>query len=513
MLPEWVNPDDVPPEHISGFKIRNRPCVSDEQHGCMKSRFVSMRLSKRTIADGREQWQYYCTKCGRGMSHSVRKLAHLNPPQDEEVISIAAAEKPWGFDGDAAAFQLACEAKRIDLAFLFDPMMAVHTSNVDPLPHQITAVYESLLPRQPLRYVLADDPGSGKTIMAGLYIRELIMRADARRILIVAPGGLVDQWREELFEKFGLEFNVFAGTSDEASGSNNPFEDHNQLIVRLDQMSRDEELSPSEERQPGPLQSKLLNAGWDLVVFDEAHKLAAHFYGNQLQKTGRFRFAERLGAETRHLLLMTATPHNGKEEDFQLFLSLLDSDRFYGKFRDGVHKVDATDLMRRMVKEELVKFDGTPLFPERKAYTVNYTLSDLEAALYEAVTQYVRTEMGKADELDGKRKGSVGFALTSLQRRLASSPAARSRRVAAAVPPVLGTPAGCVGDRDSTRQASPTASLSAPSRPGLSGRALARARRRLLWLRCARRLGRVLLVRPSAWASSPIAVLVLPSFR
>ena len=121
---------------------------------------------------------------------------------------------------------------------------------------------------------------------------------------------------------------------------------------------------------------------------------------------------------------MTATPHNGKEEDFQLFLSLLDSDRFYGKFRDGVHKVDASDLMRRMVKEELVKFDGTPLFPERKAYTVNYTLSDIEAALYEAVTDYVQTEMGKADQLDGSRKGSVGFALTTLQRRLASSPEA-----------------------------------------------------------------------------------------
>src|SRR5262249_16907783 len=118
------------------------------------------------------------------------------------------------------------------------------------------------------------------------------------------------------------------------------------------------------------------------------------------------------------------TPHNGKEEDFQLFLSLLDSDRFYGKFRDGVHKVDASDLMRRMVKEELLKFDGTALFPLRKAYTVNYTLSNLEAALYESVTHYVQTEMGKADQLEGPHGGSVGFALTALQRRLASSPEA-----------------------------------------------------------------------------------------
>ena len=332
---------------------------------------------------------------------------------DESEVSIASSERPFSFDGDAAAFQLACEAKRIDFAFLFDPMMAVHTSNVEPLPHQITAVYESLLPRQPLRFVLADDPGAGKTIMAGLYIQELVMRADARRILIVAPGSLVEQWRDELFEKFGLEFSVYSPLLEQTTPNANPFESHRQLIVRLDQLSRNEEL-----------QEKLCAPGWDLAVFDEAHKLAAHYFGSKLEKTARFRFAEKLGATTRHLLLMTATPHNGKEEDFQLFLSLLDSDRFYGKFRDGVHKIDSSDLMRRMVKEELLRFDGTPLFPERKAYTVNYTLSNLEAALYENVTRYVQTEMGKADQLDGQRRGSVGFALTALQRRLASSPEA-----------------------------------------------------------------------------------------
>ncbi|WP_066559795.1 helicase-related protein [Croceicoccus bisphenolivorans] len=332
---------------------------------------------------------------------------------DEELIELATTERPFSFDGDGDAFKLTCEAKRIDLAFLFDPMMAVHSSNVDPLPHQITAVYESLLPRQPLRFVLADDPGAGKTIMAGLYIRELIMRADAHRILIVAPGSLVEQWRDELYEKFGLEFHVYSSLMEQTSPSGNPFDDYARLIVRLDQLSRNEEL-----------QEKLCAPGWDLAVFDEAHKLSAHYFGSKLEKTGRFRFAEKLGAHVRHLLLMTATPHNGKEEDFQLFLSLLDSDRFYGKFRDGVHKVDASDLMRRMVKEELVKFDGTPLFPERKAYTVNYELSPIEAALYEAVTEYVQTEMGKADQLEGARKGSVGFALTALQRRLASSPEA-----------------------------------------------------------------------------------------
>ena len=343
---------------------------------------------------------------------------------DEANLSVATVERPWSFVGDGAAFQLTCEAKRIDLAFLFDPMMAVHTSNVDPLPHQITAVYESMLPRQPLRFVLADDPGAGKTIMAGLYIRELVMRADAHRILIVAPGSLVEQWRDELYEKFGLEFRIFSSELEQASASGNPFDEHNHLIIRLDQISRAEEQTPT-GRAPGDLQIKLLEAGWDLVVFDEAHKLSAHYFGTKLEKTARFRLAERIGERTRHLLLMTATPHNGKEEDFQLFLSLLDSDRFYGKFRgDAAHQVDSSDLMRRLVKEELVKFDNTPLFPERKAYTVNYKLSDIEAGLYESVTEYVKTEMGKADELTGSRKGSVGFALTALQRRLASSPEA-----------------------------------------------------------------------------------------
>lgn len=332
---------------------------------------------------------------------------------DEANIAIATQERPWAFDGDGEDFKLAVEAKRIDLAFLFDPMMAVHTSNVDALPHQITAVYESMLPRQPLRFVLADDPGAGKTIMAGLYIRELFMRADARRVLIVAPGSLVEQWRDELYEKFGLEFRIFSKDLEAASPSGNPFEDHDHLIVRLDQMARNEDD-----------QAKLCQAGWDLVVFDEAHKLAAHFFGAKLETTGRYRFAEKLGAHTRHLLLMTATPHNGKEEDFQLFLALLDSDRFYGKFRDGVHQVDVSDLMRRMVKEEMVRFDGTPLFPERRAYTANYKLSGLEAALYESVTHYVQTEMGNADQLDGAHRSSVGFALTALQRRLASSPEA-----------------------------------------------------------------------------------------
>ena len=332
---------------------------------------------------------------------------------DEARLELAEVRRAWAFDAFGADFKLGLEAYRISLAHLFDPMMAVHTSNVDPYPHQISAVYESMLPRQPLRFVLADDPGAGKTIMAGLLIRELMMRADAKRILIVAPGSLCEQWQDELLEKFGTVFGIFSREKQEQCASGNYFDEQNLLIARLDHLSRSDDLK------------ELLQATeWDLIVVDEAHKLSANYFGNKVNKTKRFLLGEMLGSITRHFLLMTATPHNGKEEDFQIWLSLLDSDRFYGKFREGAHKVDVTDMMRRMVKEEMRKFDGTPLFPDRRAYTANYKLSNLEAALYADVTDYVRNEMNRADNLEGKRKGTVGFALTLLQRRLASSPEA-----------------------------------------------------------------------------------------
>ncbi len=332
---------------------------------------------------------------------------------DEHRLSLATAGRAWSFDADPAGFRLALEAYRISLAHLFDPLMAVHTSSVEPLPHQISAVYEAMLPRQPLRFVLADDPGAGKTIMAGLLIRELILRADARRVLIVSPGSLSEQWQDELREKFGLEFELFSREKQEQCHSRNYFGEQDRLIARLDQLSRNEDY-----------QQLLAQTEWDLIVVDEAHKMSANYFGNKINETGRFKLGKLLGGLTRHFLLMTATPHNGKEEDFQLFMSLLDGDRFYGKFREGAHKVDVSDLMRRMVKEELLRFDGRPLFPERCAYTVNYTLSDAEVLLYDEVTDYVRNEMNRADRLDGKRKGTVGFALTQLQRRLASSPQA-----------------------------------------------------------------------------------------
>jgi SNF2 family DNA or RNA helicase len=346
---------------------------------------------------------------------SKGKLANELIYRDREGdLEILESGKPWSFDGDSDLFRLVSEAHRIRLAYLFDPLLAVHTSLVDPLPHQITAVYESMLSRQPLRFLLADDPGAGKTIMAGLLIKELIARGDLQRCLIVCPGNLVEQWQDELYRRFHLPFEIMTNDKYETARAGNWFAENPLSICRLDKLSRNEDV-----------QEKLKTTDWDLVVCDEAHKMSASFWGGEIRRTKRHQLGQILSALTRHFLLLTATPHNGKEEDFQLFMALLDGDRFEGKFRDGVHSIDASDLMRRMVKEDLLKFDGRPLFPERKAYTVEYELSDGEADLYQRVTEYVRDEFNRAEQLanDG-RKGTVGFALTVLQRRLASSPEA-----------------------------------------------------------------------------------------
>ncbi len=335
---------------------------------------------------------------------------------DEPRLEIVEQGRPWSFDGDGALFRLVSEAQRIRLAHLFDPVLAVHTSIVDPLPHQITAVYEQMLPRQPLRFLLADDPGAGKTIMAGLLIKELIARGDLQRCLIVCPGSLAEQWQDELFRRFHLPFEILTNDKLEAARTGNWFLETNLVIARLDKLSRNEGVQ---------LKLQAPDCRWDLVVCDEAHKMSATVFGGETKYTKRYRLGQLLSTLTRHFLLMSATPHNGKEADFQLFMALLDGDRFEGRYRDGVHTADVSDLMRRMVKEGLLKFDGTPLFPPRIAYTVPYKLSDAEARLYKIVTDYVREEFNRAEALENdKRAGTVGFALTILQRRLASSPEA-----------------------------------------------------------------------------------------
>jgi SNF2 family DNA or RNA helicase len=337
---------------------------------------------------------------------------------EETAFERIEAGRAYAFDADGGLLRLASEAYRIRLAYLFDPYLAVSASQIDALPHQITAVYGEMLTRQPLRFLLADDPGAGKTIMAGLLIKELLIRGDLERCLIVAPGALVEQWQEELIDKFGLAFELLTRDQIEASITGNPFLERSRLIVRLDMAARSDELRAKLEAAPD----------WDLIVCDEAHRMAASYFGGEVKETQRYKLGKLLGTRTRNLLLMSATPHNGKEADFQLFMGLLDADRFEGRFREGVHKADVSDMMRRLTKEELFRFDGTKLFPERRAYTASYALSPAETDLYQAVTSYVREEMNRADRTgDDKRRMNVGFALQILQRRLASSPAAIHR--------------------------------------------------------------------------------------
>ncbi len=324
----------------------------------------------------------------------------------------------WTFDADGELFRLASEARRMRFAHLADPFAAVDTSSIEPYPHQIDAVYNRLLNQRPVRFVLADDPGAGKTIMSGLLIRELMLRGDVERCLIVAPGSLVDQWQDELADRFGLRFEILSRATVEASYTGNPFAEKNLLIARLDQLARAEDL-----------QARLRAVEWDLVIVDEAHKMAAHSYGAELKRTKRFVLGEMLRDRTRHLLLLTATPHNGKNEDFLAFLSLVHPDRFAGQLR-GRPMPDVSDVMRRLVKENLRTFEGKRLFPKRFADSVKFELSEPETDLYESVTNYVRTGMARAadmadsDAADRRRGIIIGFALAGLQRRLASSPAA-----------------------------------------------------------------------------------------
>ena len=332
---------------------------------------------------------------------------------DEGSLTLLEKSLPWSFDVPGDKMRLISEAYRINLAHLFDPYLAVHTSAIEPLPHQISAVYEEMLPRLPLRYVLADDPGAGKTIMTGLLLKELIIRGDLKRCMIVSPGNLAEQWQDELFQKFHLRFEILTNDRLESAVTGNVFTEVNYCIVRLDKLARNAEL-----------QEKLKVTDWDLIVCDEAHKMSATMWGGEAKYTKRYQLGRMLSSIARHFLLLTATPHNGKEEDFQLWMALVDPDRFEGACRTSNQTIDVSDVMRRLVKEDLLKFDGRPLFPERLAYTVNYDLSPMEAQLYANVTTYVQEEFNRADNLTGDRRSSVGFALTILQRRLASSPEA-----------------------------------------------------------------------------------------
>ncbi len=327
----------------------------------------------------------------------------LNPDQLAAVCPVDSG-KP-SLDADSDDFWLAVEALRLRHACLLNPLLAVSSSKVEALPHQVQAVYEYMLRNHPQRFLLADDPGAGKTIMAGLFIKEALARDWIRRCLVVVPGSLVEQWQQELQDKFALHFEIFDNLLLQGQ-SDDPLRDIPFLIARLDQFSRSKDLT-----------NLVVDANYDLAIFDEAHKLSVSVWGATNDKTKRFKLAEAVRDAIPSTLLMTATPHNGVDAAYREFLTLL---RTAGE--PAITDPAGEGLMRRLVKEQLVYLDGSPLFPQRRASTVPYHLSPLERDLYEEVTEYVREEMNKVSDDDTKR--NVGFALVVLQRRLASSPEA-----------------------------------------------------------------------------------------
>ena len=306
---------------------------------------------------------------------------------------------------------LALETLRYRYASMYDPLLAMNTSKVDPLPHQIEAVYGYVLKLPRIRFLIADDPGAGKTIMAGLIIKELKLRNQAHRILIVAPGHLKDQWRRELQERFKEHFTLIDRSILDAHFGENAWERENQIITSIDFAKR-EEILPT-----------IASTRFDLIIVDEAHKMSAYKYGDETKKTDRYQMGEVLSRITEHMLFLTATPHRGDPENFRLFLDLLEPGFFATNemLNDSIRGKDNPLFIRR-VKEDLKDFEGKPLFLPRHVMTQQFNLgrdSQDEMRLYNELSRYVNTEYNKALNKDKKR--NVAFALVILQRRLASS--------------------------------------------------------------------------------------------
>uniref|UniRef100_A0A7C3HFA2 DUF3883 domain-containing protein n=1 Tax=Meiothermus ruber TaxID=277 RepID=A0A7C3HFA2_MEIRU len=337
-----------------------------------------------------------------------RQVFHrlLSTDEVSGLLRLTQAEAEL-FGGDGELFALGLEARRIQLGYLFDPFFAVSASRIDPLPHQLEAVYGVLLKKSRVRFLLADDPGAGKTIMAGLLLKELQYRGLLERVLIVTPANLTDQWRRELKEKFGETFEVMNRNTTTALYQENPWLKRPKLITSLDFAKQEENLRLLEQ------------ASWDMVVVDEAHKLSATRYGPEVKKSQRYRLGEVLARQSHHLLFLTATPHQGDDEKFRLLLDLLEPDLFaHTTLLEEAARAGENPILLRRLKEDMTDFEGKPLFPPRYVHSLSFRLSPSEQALYARVSAYVAKHFKRAWE---EQRRNVGLAMTVLQRRLASS--------------------------------------------------------------------------------------------
>ncbi|MDA2926864.1 DEAD/DEAH box helicase, partial [Acidobacteria bacterium AH-259-G07] len=364
-----------------------------------------------------------------GVGVQSRRLVKRPLTTEDLSTLVKIRGQSYTFQGDPKLFLLGAEAVRIRIAHQFDPLFAVNSSIVDPLPHQVEAVYRYLLPLPRIRFLLADDTGAGKTIMTGLLIKELLFRGVIQKILIVTPGGLTKQWKEEeLQEKFGLYARLVNRASFDAEPGQFARYEEGIFVISMDFLARNEGcLKAAEQTQ------------WDLVVVDEAHKLSAYEYGTKLEESERYKAVKTIAQKTDHLLFLTATPHRGRKDTFRRLLLLLDEDLFQkdehvadrvreqtvpygeaGEDFDGeqpISKARNRFFLRRL-KEEMVDWDKAPLFKDRHTITTGYDLTPEEKSLYDEVTRYVRS---KRKEAKAKKNRNVELTLMVMQRRLASS--------------------------------------------------------------------------------------------
>ena len=348
---------------------------------------------------------------GRGLNTNQVYDRILTP---EQILKLDASPETEPFDGSPRRFRLGIEALRLGLAYEYDPYFSLSIARVDPLPHQLEAVYEYFMKLPRIRFLLADDPGAGKTIMAGLLIKELKIRGLIKRILIITPANLTFQWQRELKDKFRESFEIIRSDVLRANYGSNPWQDKNQLITSVSWVSRIDDAKES-----------LLRSRWDLVIVDEAHKMSA---ASSDKKTLAYQLGEALSRMTDHFLLMTATPHKGDPENFSLFLQLLDRD-VYGDVKSlerAMEEREAPFYLRR-VKEALVTFpdpvtgEVKALFTKRHVTTTEFQISDEELDFYDRLTRYVEDQSIKAAADETARGRALAFTMAMLQRRFASS--------------------------------------------------------------------------------------------
>ena len=330
--------------------------------------------------------------------------------QQMSTLEVLTSDGEFNFKGDPEKFVLFAEAERINSAYQFDPLFAINCSVVDPLPHQVEAVYKYLLPQPKIRFLLADDTGAGKTIMTGLLLKELLMRKIVERVLIVTPGGLTKQWQED---EMGIKFNIPFKLVNRDVFSSEPtvFQTNDRLVASIDFICRED------------IMQVVAKSTWDLVIFDEAHKLSAYEYGEKIYKSKRYEAAHILAQQCEHLLLLTATPHRGRKDTFKRLLQLLDDDIFATAdlATERVRELSmngANKFFIRRLKEDMKDWDGNALYKNRHTKTTSYNLTSDEKRLYDAVTTYQTKRKKEANET---KNIHVSLALQVMQRRLVSS--------------------------------------------------------------------------------------------